>query len=409
MAFLVTGCAGKPAGQSSQPAQPSQPAQGSQPKAEAKPIKIGGLYILSGSLAGYGKAGSQGLQMAVDEINKAGGIAGRKVELQVVDEQGKPEVATREAKRLVQDWGADVLVGIDSSGSVLAVADAVKELKRPLIVTHAATPKLVMENWNPYVFRVTSDARMDAWAAAIIAAKLPYKKWATIGPDYEFGRVSWDDFFTKLKELKPDVEKVAEAWPKLGASDFTNHITTVMNAKPEAVFSVEWGGDLVTFIKQAKGFGFFDQVKLFVDPVGASLSVLAPLGKDTPENMLVSTRYWFLNPATDKNKQFVKSYYDRFKEYPDYVSHEGYSALYMYKAAVEKAGGDDADKVSATLEGMSYDAPEGTKVIRQQDHQVFKNLIWGYTKHTDEYPFAILDRIQIIPMKDVQYPPGNKR
>lgn len=412
--LLLAGCAGKPAGQTeqggSQTAAPAAGgAQSGSPAAGDQPIKVGGLYILSGTLAGYGKAGSQGLQMAVDEVNQAGGILGRKVELEVTDEQGKPEVAVREAKRLVQDWGADLLVGIDSSGSVLAVADALKELKRPLMVTHAATPKLVMENWNPYVFRVTSDARMDAYAAAKLAADLPYTRWATISPDYEFGRVSWEDFKTRLKELKPDVEFVGEAWPALGATDFTNHITTVLNAKPEGVFSVIWGGDLVTFIKQAKGFGFFDQIDLFVDPVGASLSVLSPLGKETPENMLVSTRYWFLNPDSEANRQFVKSYHDRFGEYPDYVAHEGYAAVWMYKAAAEKVGSTDPDQVIAALEGLSWEAPEGTKVIRKEDHQVFKNLIWGYTRHTDQYPFAILDRIQIVTKEEATYPPGNKR
>ncbi len=443
---MVAGCAGKPVQNQGQPNQ-----QQGTPAASKEPVKIGGLYILTGSLALYGKAGSQGLQMAKDEINQAGGILGRQVELQVADEQGKPDVATREAKRLVLDWKADALIGVDSSGSVLAVADAMKELQRPLLVTHAATPKLVMENWNKYVFRVTNDARMDAWAAAMLAAKMPYKRWANIGPDYEFGRVSWSDFFKKLKELKPDVENVGEAWPKLGASDFTNHITALLNAKPEAVFfkklkelkpdvenvgeawpklgasdftnhitallnakpeavfSTVWGGDLVTFIKQAKGFGFFDQVKQFVDPVGASLSVLVPLGKDAPEGMLVSARYWFLYPDTERNHKFVAAYHQRFNEYPDYVAHEGYSALYMYKAAVEKAGSTDPEKVVAALEGLSYDSPQGTKVIRAQDHQVFKDLVWGYTKHTDKYPFAILDRLTVIPQKDVTYPPGNKR
>lgn len=436
--LLLAGCAGKPAGQTGEGGTQPAPASGTQGGSDSgtqgvsgaaapgtqggtdtpasggsgsgeEPIRVGGLYILSGTLAGYGKAGSQGLQMAVDEINQAGGILGRPVELVVADEQGKPEVAVREAKRLVQDWGADVLVGIDSSGSVLAVADALNELQKPLLVTHAATPKLTHENFNRYAFRVTSDARMDAYAAAMLAAELPYTRWATISPDYEFGRVSWEDFKTKLKELKPDVEFVAEAWPALGATDFTNHITTVMAAQPEGVFSVVWGGDLVTFVKQAKGFGFFDQIDIFVDPVGASISVLAPLGKETPENLLVSTRYWFLYPDTPANKKFVQDYYNRFGEYPDYVAHEGYAAVYMYKKAAEQVRSTDPEQIIAALEGMTWDAPEGTKLIRAEDHQVFKDLVWGYTKHTDEYPFAILDRMTIIPKEQATYPPGNVR
>ncbi|BDG60490.1 ABC transporter substrate-binding protein [Caldinitratiruptor microaerophilus] len=415
---LAAGCGGQGAGTSSQPAggaqqQPAaaQPSGGGAGggQQQAQPIKIGALYILSGRLALYGKAGSQGLQFAAEEINKQGGILGRPVEVKVIDEQGKPDVAAQEARRLILDEKVDALIGVDSSSSVLNVAQVVGELKKPLLVTHAATPKLVGEAWNPYVFRVNNDARMDAWAAAALAAKLPYKRWANIGPDYEFGRVSWQDFITRLKQLKPDVEVVGEAWPPFNAPDYTSHITSILNAQPEAVFSVIWGGDLVTFIRQAKGFGFFDKVKLFVDPVGASLSVLVPLGKDMPENLLVSTRYWFLYPETERNKNFVKAYYERFKEYPDYVAQEGYAALYMYKAAVEKAGTTDADAVVKALEGLSFDAPEGKKTIRPEDHQVFEDLVWGYTKHTDQYPFAILDRITVVPAADVTYPPQNKR
>lgn len=404
LALAAAGCGGSQTQTQTQPSGGAAPAQSSQP-----PIKIGALYILSGRLALYGKAGSQGLQMAADELNARGGILGRKVQVIVADEEGKPEVAAREARRLILDEKVDFLVGLDSSSSVLAVADVVKQQQKILVVTHAATPKLVGESWNKYVFRVSNDARMDAWAAAQLAAKLPYKKWATIGPDYEFGRVSWSDFFTKLKELKPDVENVAEAFPPLGAPDYTSHITSVLRAKPEAVFSTVWGGDLVTFIRQAKGFGFFDQIKLFVDPVGASLSVLVPLGKEMPENALFSTRYWFLHPDNQTNQAFVQAYRKKFNEYPDYVAEEGYAAMNLIAAAAQKVGALDTEKIVTALEGLSFDAPEGKKTIRPQDHQVFEDLVWGYTKHTNQYPFAILDKIQIISAKDVTYPPANKR
>lgn len=413
LALAAVGCGGSQSTGGSQPGQASgsAPAQGGgqQASGDKPPIKIGALYILTGRLAAYGKAGSQGLQLAADELNAKGGILGRKVQVIVADEEGKPEVAAREARRLILDEKVDFLVGLDSSSSVLAVADVVKQHQKILVVTHAATPKLTGENWNKYVFRVNNDARMDAWGAAQLAAKLPYKRWANIGPDYEFGRVSWSDFFGKLKELKPDVENVGEAYPPLGAPDYTSHITNILRAKPEAVFSTVWGGDLVTFIRQAKGFGFFDQIKLFMDPVGASLSVLVPLGKEMPENQLLSTRYWFLHQQTDANKKFVEAYRQKFNEYPDYVAQEGYAAMNLIAAAAQKVGALDTEKLVTALEGLSFDAPEGKKTIRPEDHQVFEDLVWGYTKHTKDYPFAILDRIQVIPAKDVTYPPANKR
>jgi branched-chain amino acid transport system substrate-binding protein len=376
-----------------------------------QPIKVGALFILSGNFAGYGKSGSQGAQLAAEEINARGGVLGRPIQLVVVDDQGNPEVGVREARRLILQEKVDFLFGIDSSSVALAVAPLTDEYKIPLVVTHAATPTLT-EQCRPYVFRTSNNARMDAWAGAALAATLPVKRWANIGPDYEFGRVSWQDFITRLKQLRPDVEVVSEQWPRFGSTDYASFITALMRARPEGVFSTLWAGDMVIFARQAKQFGFFNQVKYFVNPVGAALEVLAPLGKETPEGLLVSARYWFLYPNTERNRAFVEAYRKRFGEYPSYNAQEAYAGLHMLARAVEKAKSTQAEAVRRAFEadgGLVYDAPEGRKRMRPEDHQVFEGLVWGYTKHTPDYPFAILDRMRIIPASDTVYPTQCKR
>jgi branched-chain amino acid transport system substrate-binding protein len=107
-----------------------------------QPIKVGALFILSGNFAGYGKSGSQGAQLAAEEINARGGVLGRPIQLVVVDDQGNPEVGVREARRLILQEKVDFLFGIDSSSVALAVAPLTDEYKIPLVVTHAATPHL---------------------------------------------------------------------------------------------------------------------------------------------------------------------------------------------------------------------------------------------------------------------------
>jgi branched-chain amino acid transport system substrate-binding protein len=243
--------------------------------AQQPPIKIGALNALSGSFATYGKSGRQGAQLAIDEINASGGLLGRKLELIQVDDQAKPDVGVQEAKRLILNEKVNFLIGIDSSSVALAVAPLTNEYKIPLVVTHGATPALT-EQCNPYVFRTSNNARMDAFAAADLAAKLPYKRWANIGPDYEFGHSSWNDFIARLKEKRPDVEVVGEQWPKGGESNYTPYITALVQQRPEAVFSALWAGDLVTFVRQANAFGFFKQIKLFEDPIGAALESIGP-------------------------------------------------------------------------------------------------------------------------------------
>lgn len=374
--------------------------------AQSQPIKIGEINVLSGSFAAYGKSGKQGALLAIEEINKAGGVLGRKLVLTQVDGQAKPDVAVQEAKRLILNEKVDFLLGVDSSSVALALAPLSNEYKIPLVVAHAATPALT-EQCNPYVFRTSNNARMDAYAAADLAAKLPYKRWANIGPDYEFGHASWNDFIARLKEKKPDVEVVSEQWPKGGASNYTPYITALVQAKPEAVFSVLWAGDLVTFARQANAFGFFKQIKLFEDPIGAALESIEPLGKQAPEGALFSTRYWFLYPETPRNKDFVDAYHKRWGEYPSYNAEEHYAATHMLAEAIKKAKSIDAEAIKKAFEadgGLTYEAPEGKKWMRPADHQVFENLVWGYTTSSDKYPFVILKDITVVPEKETVYP-----
>jgi len=374
--------------------------------AQQPPIKIGAINVLSGSFAAYGKSGRQGAQLAIEEINAQGGLLGRKLELIQVDGQAKPDVGVQEARRLILNEKVNFLIGIDSSSVALAVAPLTNEYKIPLVVMHGATPALT-EQCNPYVFRTSNNARMDAYAAADLAAKLPYKRWANIGPDYEFGHSSWSDFIARLKEKRPDVEVVGEQWPKGGESNYTPYITALVQQRPEAVFSVLWAGDLVTFVRQANAFGFFKQIKLFEDPVGAALESIGPMGKEAPIGELFSTRYWFLQSQSKVNKAFVEAYHKKWGEWPSYNAEEHYAGVQMLAAAVRKAKSLDADAIKKAFEadgGMTYEAPEGKKWMRPADHQVFEALVWGYTTPSNDYPFVVLKDITMVPEKDTVYP-----
>lgn len=370
---------------------------------EPPPIKVGAMFQLTGRVADYGKHGSQGAKMAEKEINERGGILGRKVEVLLAHE-GNASIGVREARKFILQDQVDFLLGVDSSAVGLAVTEEAKRHRKIILFTHAATPKLTGEACHRYAFRNVNNAEMDAKAAAIVMKDKPAKRWANIGPDYEFGRGSWADFQAAMKKVKPDAEFVAEAWPKLFEPDYTSHINAILQAKPDAVWSTLWGGDLVAFIKQAKPFGFFEKVKFFVNPVGASLSVLVPLGDEMPEGLWVSTRYWFLHPDSPDNRVFVQAYRGLYGEYPDYVAMSTYSALYLLKRVIEEVGSLDTEKLVTKLEGIAYKDPEGTKVIRREDHQAIKDVVWGRTAKSDRYPFRILSDLVVVPGKQIMRP-----
>jgi branched-chain amino acid transport system substrate-binding protein len=195
---------------------------------------------------------------------------------------------------------------------------------------------------------------------------------------------------------------VGEVWPKLTEKESKPFIEKIVEAKPDAVWSPLWGMDAVNFIKQAMPYKLFDTIA-FAFPDGAALETLVPLGKEMPNGIFVAARYFFLTPDTAMNKKFVKTYQDRFKELPDYMAVETYAGVYFIKAAAERAGTLNADKIVAAVERepLAWETPEGWKIMRAADHQVVEDVVWGETAYSDKYGFAILKNMQAIQGEEI--------
>ena len=125
-------------------------------------------------------------------------------------------------------------------------------MKVLFVDTIAQTSALTEEQGHPYVVRTNTNSTIIGRTAALAAAKGPWKSFYFIGPDYEWGHVVNNDFWEFIQRKKQGVSKVGDLWPKLGERDFSSHITTILNAKPDAVFSSLWGGDLIAFIRAAR-------------------------------------------------------------------------------------------------------------------------------------------------------------
>lgn len=371
----------------------------------ARPVKVGAVYILSGAFATYGEFARNGINLAVDEINAKGGILGRKVEVLFEDSKAKPAVALRAFRKLVYEEGVDFLVGLDSSGVALGVVPTLPELKRVLIITHAATPDVTGKKCNRYAFRISVNLNQNVGAAARIAAQTGARRWTTIGPDYAFGHQSWEYFQKYLKRIKPDaafMDKVA--FPKLATEDYSSFITSIMDANPEGVLISLWGGDLVNFVRQARDYGFFKRGYKILMTLGAATEVLYALGDKMPEGIWVGTRYWFLANPSEVNKRFVEAYQRRYKAYPSYNAQNAYTAIYTLKAAIEKAKSTDTDKVIKALEGLKMEAPVGQFRIRPEDHQAVLDVTWGKTFADPSYPIRILKPVVTFKGEEVTPP-----
>ena len=370
--------------------------------AAEKPIKLGVVFVMSGPMGGYGKHGMQSVQMALDEINASGGILGRKVEALFEDDKLQMDRGVQITNKFIFEDKVDFIVGPTSSGIAVAISKITSQNKKILVLTQAAANSMTDELFNRYQFSVLSNAMMHSRSGAYYMASKPYKRWMCIGPDYNYGHESWEAFRDKLKELKPDVEIVGELWPKLMEKDFTPLIKKILEAKPDAVWSPLWGNDANNFIKQALPLGFFDKIKVAF-PDGAALETLVPLGKDMPQGTYVAARYFFLTPDSAMNRKFVKAYYERFKEYPDYMADETYAGVYFIKAAVERAGTIDPDRIvdAVEREPLAWETPEGWKIMRKEDHSVVEDVVWGETMYSEKYGFSVLKNMEAIQAEQI--------
>jgi branched-chain amino acid transport system substrate-binding protein len=373
-------------------------------------IKVGVQGAASGPHADYGRQIEMGATLAMEEINAAGGVAGCKVEIRFLDDENRAATGVKNARLLVTDWGAHFTAGTDSSGVAMAMGPVLAELKRIHFFTHAATHRLteelVAQKGIQEIVRVSVPIYQDAIIAALIFKdRKDIKRWATIGADYEYGIVAWNMFKETLQRYRPDVEFVAEAWAPFLTVDFAPHVSAVMAQKPDAIFSTPWAGEAVQLLRTALGQGVFDNVQVWWQAMGGSVDVLegiAPeVAKDRFKGKLWATARYIHNwPDTADNRAFIDRYLKRWKRYPNYSAETTYSAFFIMKAAVEKAGSLDTDKVIAAMKGMEIKNPGGVRVFRDIDHQFIYNVPAGRPMMDKKYPIPVLGDLKVFEAKD---------
>lgn len=174
------------------------------------PVRLGFVYILSRAFAPYGENARQGALLAVDEINRTGGIDGRLVLTWFENSRSRPEVARQAMQTLVREKQVDALIGIDSSKVAKRVAAVAEELQTPLIITNAATAEVTGTACNRYVFRVSLNVAQVIKSAALLAAETGPKSWSTVGKKHPYSYESWDYFKKYIQDLSPAVTTFAE-------------------------------------------------------------------------------------------------------------------------------------------------------------------------------------------------------
>jgi branched-chain amino acid transport system substrate-binding protein len=336
------------------------------PAAAQQPIRIGEISSYS-TVPAFTVPYRSGWQLAVEEVNAAGGVLGRKLEVISRDDAGKPDDATRHANELLASHKVNLLAGTFLSNVGLAVSDIALRNKVLFVAAEPLSDAIVWEKGNRYTFRLRPSTYMQAAMLVEEAAKLPAKRWATVAPNYEYGQSAVASFRSLLKARRPDVEFVAEQWPALGKLEAGATTQALAAARPDAIFNVTFGADLTKFVREGNLRGLFEN-RAVVSMLTGEPEYLDPLKDETPAGWIVTGYPWdqIQNSAHDK---FVDSYRRRYNDTPRLGSVVGYTTVMSIVEAIRKAGSTDTEKLIKAFRGLKVQTVFGPITFRAIDQQ----------------------------------------
>lgn len=354
----------------------------------AEPIRIGVVTPLSGTYAPIGQQVRWGLELALTDLNAAGGIMGRPVELLFEDEEANPSVATQKAEKLFQVNKVDFLTGTVNSGSTLAVGQLAERNDRLIATTVSFSDAITTDKCSPNVFRVNARAGQQSAALAEWLAKdKPKAKVYYLGPDYEMGRSTVAAFKTAAE--KSGAQSTGEVFAPLDSKDYSQYFGQLRAARPTVLYTSTAGNDTVRLLTQMSEYGLLRNLTV----VGASGTVTAQnigaIGK-AADGFVTGVGY-SAELDSAENKAFVAAFRKAYNAAPDLYGADSYGLLAFYKAAVEKAGTTETAKLREAMRGLQWPTPQGVKTMRAGDHQAIQDM---YAVRVTEGRFTIVGTVQ---------------
>ena len=366
----------------------------------ADEFKIGVLYPLAGTGAVYGKPAMFGHDMAVDEINAAGGLLGKKVVSFPRDTKLKPAAAAAAAKELITKNEVDVLVGGLSSAVGLAISEVARQERVLYIATIPKTIKLTTEKLHRHVFRTASNTDFEGDGLAQMAAQLGAKKICDIQLDYAYGHDLSAGVKAGLARHAPAAEVVIELRPKLGATDYNAFITQMMGVGCDVAISGLWGSHFVNFAQQAKPFGLFERIKYITGGEIGSHEIAGKMKGDFPDNVYANSYELFYHHYAPSHVVFQKELAKRSgSEETAMWPALTYTGVKFLEAAAKKAQSTDTDALISALEGLTITTPMGPRTINAEDHQADMGEFYGPMVKKAGKNYRVMDPVTYIPAR----------
>ena len=330
-------------------------------------IKVGILHSLSGTMAISEKSVVDAEQLAIKEINAAGGVLGKQIEPVVEDGASDWPTFAEKAQKLISEDKVAAVFGCWTSASRKAVLPVFERNKALL---YYPVQYEGMEA-SPYIFYTGATTNQQIIPALeYLKEEKGVKKLFLVGSDYVFPRTANKEI--KLWAEANGMEITGEEYAPLGSTEFSTIVNKVKASDSDAVFNTLNGDSNVAFFKQLDGAGL-PSSKLPIVSVSIAEDEVRAIGADKVEGQIVAWNYYQTTPGA-ANEKFVKAYKAEYGD--DRVTDDpieaAYIAVYLWAAAVEKAGTTDVEKVKEASKGLEFDAPEGKVVIDDENQHITK-------------------------------------
>jgi branched-chain amino acid transport system substrate-binding protein len=334
-------------------------------------IKIGVLLIDSGPLASLKETQVKAANLAIEQINAAGGAAGKKLEAIFITYPGTPDTAVDGATRAVQKDGAMFITGMDTSSVSPALQAKLPALNALMLEVMANADSLTGKGCSPNYFRVNANDSIIMGAFREFLNDQGVKKWDIIAVDYAAGRDSAAKFKVLITSQGGTIGKTIFA--PSGTPDFGTKISELSAEPADGLFVTIFGSDAINLSKQQQQFGLFKKYKMVL---GNSFVIPQTLPAQGDTVLGVYQNIGFLPdfPGAE-TEAFVKAYKAKYNgELPPYTGADQYAAIQLIAAAVKKANSTDVDAVRTALSGLKADTALGDVEVRAGDHQVARRM-----------------------------------
>ncbi|WP_139187778.1 urea ABC transporter substrate-binding protein [Bacillus tuaregi] len=348
-------------------------------KVDGDTVKVGILHSLSGTMAISEVSLRDAELMAIEEINEAGGVLGKKIEPVIEDGASDWPTYAEKARKLLQEDGVATVFGGWTSASRKAMLP-VFEQNNGLLWYPVQYEGMEQ---SPNIFYTGATTNQQIVPAVDWLLENEGKKFFLIGSDYVFPRTANQIINAQLKEKGGEV--VAEEYTPMGHTDYNTLISKIKSAKPDVIFNTLNGDSNVAFFKQLQDAGITAE-DIPVLSVSVAEEEIRGIGANVLEGHYAAWNY-YQTTETPENTKFVEAYkaaYGENRVTADPIE-AAYTAVYLWKAAVEKAGSFEVDKVKEAADGIEFNAPSGLVQIDGKTQHIYKIVRIGQVQEDGQF------------------------